>query len=242
MSRRIIGVHQPNFLPWIGYFKKMVDADVFVFYDDVQFPKGSYSNRVKFCFGSEPKWVTASVLKHSSSDHIKDIQYQSGCWKSKSLRAIKTNYAKAPFFHDIFSMLESIFDFPSSSLVEFNINAIDCILKELGISVNTLRSSSMGIETHSTDKLIDIIKNLKGTHYLSGRGGDNYQTVEEYSQAGIQLLYNDVQHLVYKQFNRNVFMPGLSIIDALFNHGEGVKSLLLEPTLSSNGSLLCLDD
>lgn len=227
MDNRVVAIHQPNFFPWLGYFSKIKHADIFVFLDDVQFIKkgSSYTNRVSINMHGVAKYVTAPIKRKQGVWDINESEFLDDRWRGKFIKQLQTNYAKAPFFKEYKDFIFDLINFRSNNLSAFNINAIREISKLLKFEVNFLLSSELNCESASTQRLIDIILAVKGSEYLSGFGGDNYQEKELYEKNGITLSYSTFKHPVYGQGD-NTFVSGLSIIDALFYVGENINDYL----------------
>jgi hypothetical protein len=223
MNHKIIAIHQPNFLPWIGFFYKMLKSDVFVFLDNVQFSKNSYQNRVKIKSSQGAMWLTVPVL-HKFGQLTKEVKINNReQWREKHLKTLELNYKKASFFKPVFELLREIyFKEEWELLVDFNIELIFSISKFLEIETEMIRATSLNVSGKSTDLLINIAKELNASIYLSGKGGANYQDEKKFRANGIELKYSDFTHPVYPQL-WGEFIEGLSIIDLLFNCGE--KSL-----------------
>lgn len=215
----IIGIHQPNFLPWIGYFYKICRVDIFVFLDNVQFTKNSYQNRVKIKTSQVPTWLTVPVLQ-SFGQLTEDVKINNNeKWRGKHLKTFETNYKKSPYFKTIFNLLENIyFKQEWEFMTDFNIELIKGICNLLCINTKTINASSLDVSGSSTELLLDIVKKLGGSSYLSGMGGVKYQDEEKFKTAEISLKYTDFKHPTYPQM-WGEFVEGLSIIDLLFNCG-----------------------
>ncbi len=225
----IVSIHQPNFVPWIGYFYKIVNCDVFVFLDNVQYTKNSFINRNKIKTPQRDRWLTVPV-SFKFGQLINEVKINNNIqWRKKNLRTIEINYKKAPHFDAIYDLLKSAcFRNQWELLTDLNIKLIDTICQFLDLRVKTIRASTLGFNTSSTDLLIKIIEKLNGKTYLSGKGGANYQDEEKFKQNGISLLYTDFIGPIYPQLYGD-FIPNLSIIDLLFNCGkESLKYVLQE--------------
>ncbi len=222
MKQVVIGIHQPNFFPWIGYFLKISKSDKFVFLDDVQFPKkgGSYINRTEIIIQNKKKWITVDIKRPQGVWNINKSQFAHFKWKKKVYNSILSNYAKAPFFKENKELLDSFFENEYTVLSDFNINFIKKTTEYLNIKTEFFKSSEILIEGTSDDRLINIIKAINGNIYISGKGGDNYQSKEKFTKNNISLKYNDFQYPDYKHFNSDKFYKGLSILDILFNIGK----------------------
>jgi hypothetical protein len=220
-----VAIHQPNFLPWSGYFYKIAKSDVFVLLDDVQYTKNSFINRnlIKTYQGS--LWITIPVM-HSG----KFGQLINGCriqnksfFSKKILKTIHQNYFKAPFYDYLFPELEGILNTKDESLVDLNITLIELLCKKLELNTNLLRSSDLhNVEGESTDRLISICKCLDATTYLFGFGAINYQDKDLFAEKNIEAKKTSFIHPTYNQLWGD-FIPNLSVIDLLLNVGPDSK-------------------
>ena len=216
----IVAIHQPNFLPWIGYFYKMYKSDIFVFLDNVQFSKNSYQNRVKIKTSQGAQWLTLPVF-HKFGQLTKDVRINNNeKWKEKHLKTIELNYKKAPYFNQIYDLLVKVYTNNKWELMtDFNIELITAICNFLDIKTKTIRASSLNTSGSATELLIDIVKKVGGDIYLSGKGGMKYQNENRFKEENVTLIYTNFKHPVYPQL-WGEFIEGLSIIDLLFNCGE----------------------
>ena len=231
----LVGIHQPNFFPWLGYFDKLNKSDAFIFLDDVQFPRGgagAYSNRVKLLISGEPRWVTASIeRKFEGTRKINEMILHSDiAWRSKVIKTIETNYKRARFFDLSFPFLEDLILDPEENLSLFNSKAIQSICKKLGLDTGKIsKSSNLDHQGDSNQLLISLTRAVGGSTYMSGSGGaSSYLDEVAYSKAGIMLRHQAFVHPQYSQHNSTVFQPGLSIIDSIMNLGFDETRQLLE--------------
>lgn len=216
-----IAIHQPNFIPWLGYFSKIKQADTFVFLDDVQLPKqGGYVNRVQISIQSKAHWLTLPLIRPSGVQNINEVKIQNQKAKDKLLKSIKSSYGKTPYFKEYEEFIFSLLLNEEENLSLYNKNIITKLLNFLEINTCIKSSSNMSTTSTSTIRLIEIIKQCEGNIYISGFGGDNYQEHELYINNNINLEKTSFKISEYKQTNSELFVPGLSIIDALFNIGK----------------------
>lgn len=225
----IAGIHQPNFLPWLGYFYKMAKCDDFVLLDNVQYTKNSFINRNRIKTPQGTMWLTVPVkIKGRFGRLIKDVEINNTVnWKKKHLGTLGGNYKKARFFEQIFPGLEAIYYANDwNNLCELNLRLLEWVLSMLELEKRLIRASELGVEGESTQLLINIVKEVGGNVYLSGFGGAKYQEEELFKEAGITLEYYEFEHPVYPQLWSD-FIPNLSIIDLLFNCGPKSFAVIL---------------
>ena len=230
---KIVAIHQPNFLPWLGYFNKIVHSDIFVFFDDVQHSKsgGTYSNRVKFLISGEARWVTAPINRDfNGTKTIHEMQFKlDEPWREKILTNIKINYCSNPYFNEVFEFFALILSNPETNIAEFNIHTVTAIVQHLGFDVTKLRrSSDLNHEGSSNDLLCSITRLVGGTTYMCGGGAGGYQDEAVFVKHGIKLKHQNFIHPKYYQFRCKEFFTGLSIIDAAMNLGWDNLAQLLK--------------
>jgi hypothetical protein len=219
---RTCGIHQPNFLPWPGYFYKIASADEFVFLDNVEIEIGgskAITYRTKINSQNGAAWLSNPIQK-SDTKIIKELTYVQNDWKEKNLKTIFLNYKKAPFFNDVYPLVEKIFHYESNSLSEFNINSILVICQYLGIQTTFSKASELNLaDTDRNGRIIEICKIRNSTVYFSGKGAVNYHNESLFEANNITIKYTDFSPKIYNQIHGE-FVPGLSIIDLLFNQNE----------------------
>lgn len=219
--RKIVTIHQPNFFPWLGYFDKIYNSDVFIFLDHVQFPqKGScWGNRVKFIIADEEKWFTAPIIRNKSLCLYNEITFDDGQpWRVKFLKTLESNYRKCPQYNAVHEIVKKSVQSNQSTLDLFNQVFILRVLEYIDLEhARIIKSSDLGIQTSSTQLLIDLVKAVHGQAYLAGGGAKGYQQDALFEQNGLELIYQNFKHPEYNQVNSANFIPGLSIIDLLMN-------------------------
>jgi hypothetical protein len=230
MIRRLVAIHQPNFFPWLGYFDKLARADVFVLLDDVQFPKkgGTWINRVRLLIDERPAWVTVPVDRsYHGVRQVREVRIDEQTrWRRKMLTTIQTDYGRAAHKDEVMPLLSELIENPTDQLAEYNRAAITALATALGMKIEFVLSSSLGVTAEATDRLLEIVKAVGGSRYLSGGGAAGYQEDERFSEAGIELVHQRFEPPTYQQLASDP-VPGLSVIDALLNCGfEGTRRLL----------------
>jgi hypothetical protein len=223
-----IGIQQPNYIPWSGYFHKISQCDLFIFLDNVKCPNRGYVNRAKIKSHNGELWLTQPLpAKGRTNLVLSEVKFSEDNWRKKHIKTMQGSYSQAPFFKTYFPRVEEIIMEPSANrLTTMNSNLIKLVMKILDIQTKTLFASDMNSHQEDpTDRLIHLVKNAKGTVYLSGEGGANYQEEEKIKSNGIELQYTNFSNPVYPQL-WGEFCPGLSIVDLIFNCGpEGKKHI-----------------
>lgn len=214
-----VAIHQPNYIPWLGYFYKIWKADIFVFLDDAQYSNKGMHNFHYLKTSQGPLRLKIPVYQ-SFGDMIFEVKTKDELgWKERHLKAIKTNYTKAKHFEEVFYDFQLLLDTPYKNLAETNINIIKFLCKKLGISCNFAVSSDFSFNSTKTQKIIDICKKVGATKYYSGLGAKAYQKEADFLAAGIQLEYTQYAPVQYKQLWGNEFQANVTILDYLMNHG-----------------------
>lgn len=224
----VIGILQPSYLPWLGYFEQIHQADIFVLYDDVQFEKGSWRNRNRIKTPNGPHWLTVPVLTKGQEfpliNQVRVNNIQS--WQKKHLRSLAQYYSKAPHYGQYAPALEELLARPWESLCELNIALTRHLAAALGIDTPFVLSSDLGVPGSGAPRLVEILSQLGGTVFYEGAAGRDYIKEALFDERGIRLEYQDYQHPVYTQLHGE-FVPYLSVVDLLFNHGPNSLSILL---------------
>ncbi len=217
-----ITIHQPEHLPWLGLFHKIASVDTFVILDTVQFRKNYFQNRNKIRTKTGWSWITVPV-SHSLHTPIRDVRIaESGIWAKKWWQAIWHAYAKAPFFDAYAVSFKKVIETKTKSLSELNSALIRAICQILGITSSIIPASSLDIDGSGSDLILQICKKLRAQEYLSGISGKEYLNLNDFSNNSIRVDFQEFHHPVYTQMHKP-FLPCMSAIDLLFNHGD--KSL-----------------
>lgn len=228
----LVAIHQPNFLPWLGYFDKLARADIFVLLDNVPLQRtgGAYTNRVEIAPQGRRQWLTVPLARDTelrqSIDAARIVEGQP--WRRKLCATIEQGYARAAAFEEIMPLVRQILDYREDRLAAFNIHGLQLIAQLLGLDIAKLRrASELRTVGTGTDRLISIVHAVGGTAYLSGGGSGGYQEDEKFAAAGVALRYQGFEHPTYPQRGAPQFVAGLSVIDALMNCGADATARLL---------------
>ena len=222
-----VGIHQPNFFPWIGYFFKASRCDTFVFLDDVEFSKNNFINRVRLIANDGVFWWSLPTrVKGRSEQLISETELvEIEKWKRKSLKRLELAYKKAPYFEDVFPLVEQVLKVESQKMMDFTLKSILQLFEVLEIKSSIKYSSDIATGASKDDRLIEIVKAVGGKTYLSGKGGQSYMNLSLYESEGIKVEFLGASPSPYPQLHTNEFVPGLSTLDLLFNLGlDGARA------------------
>lgn len=225
----ILAAHQPNYLPWTGYFYKMARCDTFIFLDSVQYSRTSYTARclIKGVSGKS-QWMSVPVRKKGRFyQSVMEVEIDNQTeWQKTHQRNLVACYSKAPYFAEHQRLNELAYGAKYDKLAFLNTSLIKATAKTLDISPRFLNLSELNIDSASSDLLVDICKKLSADTYLSGPGGKKYLDEGKFKAAGIDLRFVTYFPQAYPQLWGG-FVPGLSLIDMLYNCGpQAVKKML----------------
>lgn len=226
----IVAIHQPNYMPWMGYFDKINKTDVFIFMDNVQYSKRSYINRVRIKTPYGIPWLTVPVeTKGTLQQKIVKVKIANEQkWVRRHLRALRLSYGRSAYFAEYYPLIENVLSRRWDLLADLNIEIINSICKVLDMRRMFIRGCELEAKGSATDLLTNMVQAVKGDSYLCGGGAGAYQEDEKFAQNNLGLVYQDFRHPTHPQLFGD-FLPGLSIIDALFNIGaKRVGQLLAE--------------
>ena len=234
-------INQPNYIPWRGYFHQIQKADVFVFYDDVQYDKHGWRNRNRIKTSNGTVWLTIPVKKKGAVQNhtpINEIYIDwSRDWLRKHWRTIEQAYDKAPFYELYMSFLKNTYDRHFDKLADLTIELTILIAKALGIAqTKFISSSSLNVSGTKTGRLLEILKQVGATHYISGPAAKNYLDEAKLLNAGISIEYMVYQYPIYPQLYPP-YDPQVSILDLLFMKGPESAKYIWQDITSSGSDL-----
>ncbi len=214
----IASIHQPNYLPWLGYFYKIFQSDVFVFLDDVQFASEGMQH-YHYIKTPQGRMRLKIPVNGSTRMNINEVCIRNELkWKKQHLRTIELNYKKAPFFDEIFSDYKGWLETGIDTISELSIHIIKDICSKFNIVTSFRASSGFNLNSRKTEKVIDICKCVGATVYYSGTGAKAYQLEDHFSAEGIELRYSSFTPFAYKQLWGD-FDSNVSILDYLMHCG-----------------------
>lgn len=233
MSKITVAAHQPNFMPYLGFFDKLRKSDIFVIRDEVMFTKRDYHHRNRIRINgndnlNKPQFHWIGVPVKDEKKYLQHIQINQDAkrgtrhWKKELEHELTTNYGTANYYDEHFTNLMEIVNNSGNSLTEMNMQIINYIASSFKINTNIIMASELGLRSDNNDAdsdpsqdLVDICKAVGGDVYLSGDGGKNYLDLTPFKKAGIDVKFQEYTHPIYEQ-NYDGFLENLSAIDALF--------------------------
>lgn len=221
-----VAILQPGYLPWLGYFDQAALADVFVFFDDVQYVRHTWRNRNRVLNDQTPGWRWLTVpVRGDYQAPIRDIQVADSRWVKKHLRAIGRAYQRAPFFDFCYPVLERYLTTKTwTSLLDLCVQGHLALCELLDIHPATRFSSDLGhAGTGRQARPVLLCRDLGATRFIAGDASRDYNDDALFREAGIELVYQAYPHPSYAQF-REPFISHLSVVDALMFAGPGTRS------------------
>lgn len=215
-EKKIITIHQPDFFPWIGFFQRWQKSDLFIILDDVQFIRRGWHHRDKIKTLNGARWLTVPVEKKGRYfQPINKVKTSiSDNWKKQHLDTIYAAYKDAPRFEFLFPEIETLYSKSFAKLIDINLTILNFVSTKLEITTPVTFASDLNIPSKGTDKLLQLIKKVDGTDYLTGLGSKNYLEETKLTDEGINVVWDDFAPPYYNQLH-NGFIPGLSILDML---------------------------
>lgn len=221
----IVTIHQPDFLPWLGFFDRWQSSDLYIILDDVQFLRRGWHHRDKIKTKDGVKWLTVPVFKKGQYYQlIREVRIDHTTnWRDKHLKTIEANYKHAPNFEECFKRIAAIYRKKHRFLRDLNIELLNTVAEWLGIMTPTVLASEYDVQSTSTQKLVTLVKSVGGTCYLTGLGSKDYLDESLFHKENIEVRWQEYRHPVYKQFYGE-FVPMLSCLDYLMMWDEGDHS------------------
>lgn len=223
MNDKLVVIHQPDFMPYLGFFHRLVMADIYIVLDNVQYVRGSsktMTNRDKIKTKDGENWINVGTKKAPFKSKINEIYVSDDdYWREHSLNLIQENYRNADYFKEIYPHIEKLYSFQCDKMIDFNMASIKMLIELFGIGeIEIQYASDLNATGKSNELIINLVKAAGCNRYLSGAGAKNYYIPELYEQAGVEVIWQKFEHPVYRQ-QFGGFIPYLSSIDLLLNCG-----------------------
>ena len=221
-----VAIHQPQYLPWLGHFAKLASADCWIFLDTVQYEKNGWQNRNRIKTPRGAQWLTVPVQARLGT-LIRDVVIDAARpWGRKHAEALRVNYARAPHFARYFPDLDRLLKRPWRLLADLNMEVTRFLAQALGSSPRMIRASELPEgSTDPTGRLLDLCRAVGGDTYLAGQDGARYMALDQFRTSGVAVWVQEYQHPTYAQLHGD-FLPFLSVVDLLLNHGESSLEIL----------------
>jgi hypothetical protein len=220
-----VAIHQPHYLPYLGYLDKLDAADVFVVLDTVQFAKHDWQNRNRIRTKDGWQWLTVPVIDRFP-EPIDQVEVNGRTdWPRKHSQALRLHYGGCRYWRALGPPLVERIQRPWQRLCDLNLATLDLLCEQLGIRTPRVLASTLRAREDPTDRLIDLTRAVGGTVYLTGRLGPAYMDLAHFAQAGIAVQVQAYRHPEYPQ-RYAPFLPGLSVVDLLLNCGPESLEIL----------------
>ena len=221
-----LAIHQPHYLPWLGYFAKWAAADLFVFLDTVQYEKNGWQNRNRIKTAAGARWLTVPVHARLGTPIDAVGVDEAQPWRARHRRAIEDAYARAPHLPRHLDALRALFATEWPQLAPLAVATGEWLARTLGIATPARLASTLGVSaTDPTERLIAICRTVGADTYLAGRDGALYMDREAFARAGITVQFQHYKHPAYAQLHGE-FVPFLSALDLLLTHGDDALAIL----------------
>jgi WbqC-like protein family len=221
-----VAIHQPQYLPWLGYLAKWAAADLFVFLDTVQYEKNGWQNRNRIKTPDGARWLTVPVRARLGM-RIADVAIDGEQpWPTRHLRAIERAYGEAPYWRASRDALAACYAERWECLAPAAVASAELLAREIGVSTPTRLASSLPIDDDDpTGRLVALCRAVGADTYLAGGHASRYMDATRFAAAGIRVLYQAYSHPVYAQQHGD-FVPFLSGLDLLLMHGDASLGIL----------------
>ncbi|HSX69318.1 MAG TPA: WbqC family protein [Pseudomonas sp.] len=227
-------ISQAMFFPWPGFLEQVRLADVFVHYNDVQFSKGSFTNRVQVKTAAGVRWLTVPLSGRTLEQSIAQVSIDDReNWRERHLALMRQAYAAAPYRDDMLALLENVYAAPAASIADLSGLSLQalCNYFQIGRQTRFMSVDELGIAGSGSQRVLDVVKALGGDTYVTGLGGRNYLDHQAFERAGIEVAYMNYSKTPYPQLHGD-FTPFVSSLDMVANCGrEGAK--LIQPSTIS---------
>lgn len=223
------------YFPWVGMFEQINLCDTYVNYDDVQFSKGSFTNRVQIKTNSSLgfNWLTVPLKNLNLGTLINQLEIDNGKnWQNQHLELLRQAYKNAPYFKEMMQLVTNLFDLPLNKVSEISMKSMELVISyfDLAGGKSFYNASGLGIEGSSSDRVCQIVKYLKGTHYITGHGAKKYLDHALFEQNGIRVEYINYLRIPYSQ-QFSGFNPHVSVLDLIANTGKQGKEYIKSSTI-----------
>ena len=229
----ILTAHQPVYLPWLGLFHKIAQADMFISFNQVQYQPKDWNNRNQIKTHRGPLWLSVPVLRKGYLDKtISDIEINNRePWAHKHWKSLQLAYSKSPFFKLYADFFQDIYSQRWESLVDLNETMLKGFLGILGIAVPVHSADEWEFHGMKSHLVLDMCTQTNASDYIFGALGRDYADIAAFESAGVKAHFQEYVHPVYPQLHGD-FVSHLSVVDLLFNCGDASRDILMSGNLS----------
>jgi len=237
----IVAIHQPHFIPWLGYLHRMARADLFVVLDHVQFERRNYQNRSQIRIDGEARWLTVPVVQNSQKERIidKEVDNRDSArpWGRNHFATLRHAYREAGYFSTYAPVLKKIFETPWNRLVDLDAAVLDFLRDAYAIHTPLMKSSELNVAGAKADLILNLCRAVKADALLAGFGGSRgYLDCDAFARHGIEIKHHQFTHPAHRQCGAAPFIPGLAGVDLLFNAGPQSRALLMGESAAEDAS------
>lgn len=219
-------IHQPDFAPHLAFYHRLLVSDVYIVYDDAQFVKGGWHYRDLIKTPRGQAWLALSIAKGDLGQKINAARLSPNePWVERNLNLLQENYRKARHFSEFFPHISEIYHRAHKKMMEINLDILKLFFELFEVRCQILLSSELNVSGGRNEKLVNLIKAVGGTHYVTGSGSRAYLDEALFQREGIVTEWQEFRHPVYPQLHGD-FLPGLSCFDILLNCGRESRNIL----------------
>ena len=233
----LVAIHQPLYLPWLGYLSRMAQADLFVLLDHVQFERRNYQNRARIALNGEARWLTVPLEQRSRDESIAEKRVDNRLpgarhWSRIHFLTLRHAYREAPHAATVLPALRAVYERRYERLVDLSCAALEMLREAFAIRTPLVRSSALAPQGTKSELVLDLCRRVGASALLVGLGASRrYLDRSAFARAGIALVFQQFEHPVYRQcgaapFARAPFLPGLSALDLLLHCGPEARRRL----------------
>jgi len=227
----IVAIHQPHYIPWLGYLHRMARADLFILLDHVQFERRNHQNRSQVRIEGEARWLTVPVLQRSQKERILDKLVDNSDprpWGPIHFSTLRHAYREAEHFKTYAGALRHILEARWERLVDLDRAMLELLRDAFAIRTPLVRSSELGALGAKSDLILNLCRAVRADTLLAGLGGSRrYLDLEAFEREGIRVKWHEFTHPTYKQCGPQPFTAGLAAVDLLFNCGPQSRAILM---------------
>lgn len=221
-----ICIHQPDFVPYLGFFQRLLMAEHFILLDDVQFIRRGWQHRDRIKGRKGSTWLTLGLRKGEYLQQINDVELSDDpIWVTNNLNMIRECYGKAKHFAEVFPKIEAIYCADHRRMIDINYAFLELAIEYFEIEISISLASKYCIKSTNSSRLLALVKERNGDAYLTGTGSRDYLDEAMFLAAGVRVIWQDFKHPVYRQLYGE-FEPMLSCLDVLFNCGRDSAKVL----------------